>query len=107
MTRQPNVIRPIKLTTTLPEDVRAKLDLHLYSEAEGRVPKGAIQAFLIERIREYFAGKEGTTIPPPAKRIVKLCLEAMMKETPQEWWVDNFANPQDAYLWAKDFIKVL
>lgn len=49
------IIRPVKLTTTLPEDLRARLDLLLYSEAENRVPKGAIQEFLVERIREYFS----------------------------------------------------
>jgi hypothetical protein len=52
--RRPNILRPIKLTTTLPEDIRAKLDLYLYSEVEGRVPKGAYQQFFIERIQEFF-----------------------------------------------------
>ena len=52
--RRPDVIRPIKLTTTLPEDIRGRLDLHLYSELEDRVPKGAYQRFLIERIQEFF-----------------------------------------------------
>jgi hypothetical protein len=54
MPRRPAVDRPIQLTTTLPESVRALLDLHLWSEVEGRVPKGAYQAFLLERIREHF-----------------------------------------------------
>jgi len=54
MARQPNIQRPIKLTTTLPEDIRGKLDLHLFSDAEGRVPKGAYQGFLIERIKDFF-----------------------------------------------------
>jgi hypothetical protein len=56
--RPPNITRPVKLTTTLPEDIRAKLDLFLYSELEGRVPKGAYQAFFLERIREFFARME-------------------------------------------------
>ena len=55
--RQPDIIRPIKLTTTLPEDVRARLDLHLFSTLENRVPKGAYQQFFIERIREFFDSK--------------------------------------------------
>ena len=52
--RRPDVIRPIKLTTTLPEDIRVKLDLHLFSDLEDRVPKGAYQKFLIDRIQEFF-----------------------------------------------------
>ena len=52
--RPANIIRPSKLTTTLPEDLRAKLDLHLWSELEQRVPVGAYQRFLVERIVEYF-----------------------------------------------------
>ncbi len=53
-----SIIRPIKLTTTFPEDVRVKLDLHLYSEVEQRVPKGAYQAFLVDRIRKFFSHRQ-------------------------------------------------
>lgn len=56
--RRPNVIRPIKLNISLPEDIRAKLDLYLYSEAEGRVPMGAYQRFFIERINEFFSSQQ-------------------------------------------------
>jgi hypothetical protein len=42
----------------LPEDIRAKLDVYLFSAVEGRVPKGAYQAFFIERINEFFARQE-------------------------------------------------
>ena len=71
MSRQPDVIRPIKLTTTLPEDIRVPLDLHLYSELEGRIPKGAYQRFLIERIQEFFSSRsldlgEFVGLPTPA-----------------------------------------
>jgi len=55
--RKPDILRPIKLTTTLPEDIRAKLDIHLYSPLEDRVPKGAYQQFFIDRIREFFDTK--------------------------------------------------
>jgi hypothetical protein len=34
--------------------VRAKLDLYLFSEVEGKIPKGAYQQFLIDRITEFF-----------------------------------------------------
>ena len=54
MARPPNVLRSIKLTLCLPEDLYAKLSVHLYSAAEGRVPKGAYQKFFSDRINEYF-----------------------------------------------------
>lgn len=41
----------------LPESVRARLDIELFSELEGRVPKGAYQRFFLERLTEYFASK--------------------------------------------------
>jgi hypothetical protein len=53
-----SIIRPVKLTTTFPEDIRVRLDLHLFSEIEQRVPKGAYQAFLVERIRKFFSNKQ-------------------------------------------------
>lgn len=56
--RRPNIQRPISIHTTLPQDVWVKLSAHLYSEVEGRVPKGAYQAFFLERIEEFFAKKE-------------------------------------------------
>jgi hypothetical protein len=55
MSRPANIRRPVRLHTTLPEDIRAKLDLYLYSSVEGRVPVGAYQRFIIERIRDFFA----------------------------------------------------
>ena len=54
MSRQPNIIPGIALKTHLPINVRAKLDLHPFSEVEGRVPKGAYQKFLVEIINQYF-----------------------------------------------------
>ncbi len=40
--------------TTIPPDLAVRMELYLYSEVEGRAPKGAIQQFLIQRIREFF-----------------------------------------------------
>jgi hypothetical protein len=50
MAGRPNILRPVKLTTNLPEDVFARLTLHLWSPAENRVPKGAYSKFLIDAI---------------------------------------------------------
>lgn len=54
MSRQPLIDRPVRLVLMLPESVRARLDLHLYSPLEGRVPKGNYQSFFLERISEFF-----------------------------------------------------
>lgn len=56
--KKPKIIRPTKLTLSLPEDIRAKLDLYLYSKVEHRVPFGAYQKFFIERILEFLARQE-------------------------------------------------
>lgn len=55
MSRHPNVTKPTKLTLMLPEDVRSRLDKHLYNASLRRVPLGAYQAFFVARINEYFA----------------------------------------------------
>jgi hypothetical protein len=52
--RRPNIVRPVKLTINLPEDVASKLALFLFSELEGRIPHGAYQKFFVERINEFF-----------------------------------------------------
>lgn len=54
MARPPNIQRPVALKLKLPADIRGRLDLHLFSAVEGRVPKGAYQEFFIDRINEYF-----------------------------------------------------
>lgn len=61
--RRPSIIRPVPLTTAFPEDIRAKLDLYLWSESEQRVPKGAYQKFLVERIRAFFTPGDPTFSP--------------------------------------------
>jgi hypothetical protein len=58
MPKNPDIIRPVSLHTTIPEDVWIKMTLYLYSDIEGRVPKGAYREFLTGLIREFFDGKE-------------------------------------------------
>ena len=58
MSRPPDILRPVRLHTTLPEDLHAKLTLYLFSESEQRVPKGAYQRFICERIVEFFNNRE-------------------------------------------------
>ena len=51
--RQPNLQPPVKLNTTLPADLRLRLDAFL--SVDGKVPFGAYNKFLIELITEYLA----------------------------------------------------
>lgn len=92
--RRPNIIRPIKLHTALPEDVYAKLTLHLYSDLEGAVPKGAYQAFFTDRINEFFDSRSvdlAKYLSIPTQAVVRgspgaiELLEAMLRR--------NYAQP--------------
>lgn len=54
------ILRPSRLETSLPEDLRARLDLHLFSEVEGRVPQGAYQRLIVSLLRDYLEVKRQT-----------------------------------------------
>lgn len=45
MPRRPNVIPNYRLSLWVPQDLKDRLDLLLWSEAENRVPHGAYAAF--------------------------------------------------------------
>ena len=92
MPRRPNLDRPVRLTLKLPETVRAKLDLILYSKLEGRVPKGEYQEFFIERIQEFLSwrrldlspfGMQGYFVKGPGEMV-----EALRKRLEKEETVD-------------------
>lgn len=53
MPRPPNILRPSRLTIALPEDLRAWLDLHLWSDSQLRVPQGAYSNLIIMLLRNY------------------------------------------------------
>ena len=55
--RRPNIEPSIATNLHLPESVRTRLDLLLFSEVEGRVPKGAYQRFFLERLSEFFSSR--------------------------------------------------
>lgn len=52
--RRPNIEPSVATNLHLPESMRTRLDLLLFSELEGRVPKGAYQRFFLERLQEFF-----------------------------------------------------
>ena len=52
--RKPNLVPSTRLELALPTDIRSRLDLHLFSEVEGRIPQGAYTTFFEQRLREFF-----------------------------------------------------
>jgi hypothetical protein len=54
MPRKANVIPSDRLYAHIPRDLLVKLNLHLWSELENRVPYGAHSTWIAERIRDYF-----------------------------------------------------
>lgn len=57
MSRPPNIIPSTRLTLKLPEDLREKLDRHLFEPSLGRVPLGAYQRFFIPILRDALKGR--------------------------------------------------
>ena len=59
----------------LPGDVRARLDLALYSELEHRVPLGAYQKFFLTMIKNFFDTVELDLAPylgtPPGLTLIR------------------------------------
>jgi len=80
--KPPRIDRPSSLHVTVPESVRVKLDLFLFSELEGRVPQGAYQRFLSEKVEEIYSHRrldlspygfqEGFWVSGPKEMIDKL-----------------------------------
>ena len=44
--------------TTINAELATRIEAYLFSELEGRVPKGAMQAFLTRQIQEFFTHRE-------------------------------------------------
>lgn len=52
-----NIIPSASLHLHIPEDLKARLDLELFSEVEGRVPKGAYQRLVVSLLRRHFEAR--------------------------------------------------
>lgn len=52
--RKPDLDPSVPMQLKLPGTIWARVTAHLFSDLEGRVPKGKIQEFFVARIREYF-----------------------------------------------------
>jgi hypothetical protein len=53
--RPPKVIPSERINLHLPADIKARLDVHLFSDVEGRIPKGAYSVFFEDCTRKFFA----------------------------------------------------
>lgn len=78
--RRPNIEPSVATNLHLPESLRTRLDLILFSALEGRVPKGAYQRFFMERLQEFFTTKaldlSAVLDLPPGHGIIKCRPEA-------------------------------
>lgn len=54
MSRRPNIEPAVHLNLALPEGLRTKIDILLWSEVEKCVPRGAYRAFFISLLTEHF-----------------------------------------------------
>lgn len=52
-----------KIHISLPEDLRRRVELELWSELEGRVPKGAYKRFFTTILRDYYARRDSGASP--------------------------------------------
>lgn len=57
MPRRPNLNPTERMHVRLPADLAQKVELLLFSDLEGRVPYGAYQAFITQRLVEFFEDK--------------------------------------------------
>lgn len=58
MARPKQVIRPIEMSVSIPEDLHARLKLELFSDVEGRVPHGKISQLFTLLLRQHFAAMD-------------------------------------------------
>lgn len=54
MPRTKAAVPTVLIKAWVPPELRAKMDLLLVSELEGRVPHGKISGFIADRLREHF-----------------------------------------------------
>lgn len=63
MPKPPNIIRPARLELALPEDERAWVEMHLWSDSEARVPHGAYSRFFQKLLHFYIAQHKAQGLP--------------------------------------------
>lgn len=60
MGRPRKTVPPSRVGIVLPEDLARRVDSHLMSEVENRVPHGVKSAFFEQLVREFFQKLDGT-----------------------------------------------
>lgn len=53
--RPSKTTRSIQVNCSLPEDIVTRMKLHLWSDAEGKVPHGSQSGLIEQALREYFS----------------------------------------------------
>lgn len=59
MVRPTKTVRPVRFGCCIPEDLNTRVEQHLFSEVEDRVPHGAKSSFIEGLLREFFAKLDG------------------------------------------------
>ena len=57
MVRVKKIDRPKRVEVQLPESIKIKVDIELYSEIEGKVPFGSFSGLVTELLREWLKGR--------------------------------------------------
>lgn len=58
MARRPNIHQTVQFKIWMDEDLKAKMDLYLFSTALGRIPIGAHQKFIQDLVTKFFTNLE-------------------------------------------------
>lgn len=59
MGRPKKTVPPVRFGCCIPSDLNTRLEEHLFSEVENRIPHGAKSTFIEGLIREYFNKLDG------------------------------------------------
>ena len=52
--RPAKTLKSVQMNISLPEDLAARVKLHLFSEVEGKIPHGRQQEFFSKIVRHFF-----------------------------------------------------
>lgn len=75
MARPPKIIPSHELKLHLPEDIYTRVRLLLFRESDRCIPRGALQAFFVERLNDYFSGRARSGFSPDSRQETYMALE--------------------------------
>lgn len=91
MARPPKILPSHAIHLMLPEDIYARLQLHLFRESDRCIPRGAVQSFFIERLNDYFGGRASGSLKGSLRRDAYMGLETIFATASKK-----NADPQEA-----------